>query len=172
MPEEKHIIEPIKIRYRGFYDFEKVYQYLRGWLSGHGYKLHEKVFKEKPATHMGKETELDWDAERKETPFIKYYFGFKMIFGDREGIEIVQNGEKKSSDKGKVEIIITPRIEYDWQQRYKSKFAKALLTILWKKILYNEWKMKHEGKLQQQLSNLSEDLKKYLNMHAESGIHY
>ncbi len=172
MAEEKGLMEPVKVRYKGFYDFRGLYTLLRTWLTTHDYQIHEKVFKEKPATHMGMETELDWDAVRKETPFIKYHIDFKMIYSDTEEIEVVKNGEKKPSNKGRVEIIMNPYLEYDWQGKYGTKFLKILLEILWKRILYNEWKKKYEDELMKQVTLLGEDVKKFLNMHAESGIYY
>ena len=172
MPAERELMEPILVRYKGFYDYHGLYQMLRDWCKKHHMKLYENVFKEKPATHGGMETELKWHANRRETPFVKYHIDFKVTITDNQPVEVVHNGEKKSLYKGRIEFRADSWLEYDWTQQYKGWASKFFLWLIWKKIMFWEWKIKHEDTLNDLLSVLSEDVKKFLNMYQHSGFWY
>lgn len=145
---------------------------LRKWCEDNHFKLYEDIFKEKPATHGGMETELKWTAKRKETPFIKWFIKFNIKFKDNYPVEVVQNGEKKQLFKARVEFIANPYLQYDWQNQYKGKIAKYFLWFLWDKIFKYEWIKKHGNVLNGYVFYLGEDVKKFLNMYAHSGIYY
>lgn len=172
MAEEKDLMEPLRIQYKGFFDYDGLYKLLRDWLKSHDYKIFEKVFKEKPAVHFGTETELTWEADRKETPFIKYFIKFSIVVSDKVDAEVIKGGVKRSLSKGRIEIIATPSLIYDWQNQFKKGIFPLARKFLWKKVLFREWDSKHSDKLADQIKLLGEDVKKFLNMYAESGITY
>lgn len=165
-------MEPLKIRYTGFLDFQGLYRFLRRWAKEHDFKLHETVYKDKPATHGGMKLEAKWHLSRKETPFIRYHINMETMVNDRYDVEVVENGVKKKSWKGRIQIIATPHLEYDWQKKYKGKLWGLVLYLIWDKVLKREWEIKHDDYMCQIMYLLGEELKKFLKMGSYSGVFY
>ncbi len=164
---------PLKIRYKGLFDWTGVYRYVNQWLVQHQYRFYEKRYKDKLDTALGNELEVDVYGEREVSEYYAYYVEVNYHLWESREVPVVINGQQTKLWQGRVHIQISGKVITDWQKRYKgdNKTHKFMETFLNKVILKNEIEMKHIDPLDKDLHRLEADLKKLLKIEADaSGV--
>jgi len=170
--ERKVFVAPLKIRFKGLYDWTGVYKYVHDWIVGHQFRFHEKRYKDKLDTALGNELEVDVWGEKEVTEYYRYYVEVNYHLFESREVPVVVNGKQTKLWQGRVHIQISGKVITDWQKRYaEGKTNKMMETFLNKVILKNEIEMKHIDPLDKDLHRLESDLKKLLKIEADaSGV--
>lgn len=164
---------PLKIRYKGLFDWTGVYRYVHEWMVKHQFRFYEKRYKDKLDTPLGNELEVDVYGEKEVSEYYAYYVEVNYHLWESREVPVVINGRQTKLWQGRVHIQISGKVITDWQKRYKgdNKTHKFMETFLNKVILKNEIEMKHVDPLDKDLHRLEADLKKLLKIEADaSGV--
>lgn len=159
---------PLRIRYKGFFDFDAIYQFMIGWYARRKFTMQETLYKDKTQTPAGNELELKTHGKRKVTEFIRYKVSIEYHLWEFKKEEVVINGEKKMMTRGRIEININGEVEPDWQGRYNGKtwINKWMGKLLWH-LKENEILMEWVDPLDKDLHALNAQMKKLLTSEAE-----
>jgi hypothetical protein len=165
---EKHL----EIRYNGVYDIGGVYNTIRTWLDMRRYDYMETVNKDKVSTVFGNEVEWKMEPEQKVDGFIKYKIKIETHFYDVKEFDAVVDGQKTKMTNGKFWIKINGTVEFDWQNKFKTKTAVWARDFLVKELFKRYYRYKYIYKLNEDLYDLQTEIKKSLKMEIASNAYY
>lgn len=160
-----------KIRFRGDYEWEKLYNGIKSWIEGRGYEFFEGGFKHKEKT-LGAEIEIKFRAVYDLNDYTQQWiFMFIKIWNYQEK-EVVVDGKKKTIAHGRMFIDFSGEIWLDYQERWE---ATALLRKL--RDFYHRYVIKHEiedvwaDRLYYEVLKLQTFVKKELDMESTSDVY-
>ena len=165
---------PLKIRYKGVFDFEGVYNTIYHWFRDRQFRFHEQRFKTKAHTALGNEFKLNLWAEREDSEYYKYYAKMFLHLWESKEIPVIIDGKQVMRMKGRMHIDIEGSVITDWQKRYHSDvnfLHKMMENFLNKTVLKYDIDMKHVDVFDKELHRLEHEIKKVLKMETdESGV--
>ncbi len=130
-------LDPTLVKYKGVFDFNNMFQVIYDWLEDHEYEVNEKIFKHKIPTPKGAEKEIEWEAYREVTHYIKYKITFKFKVFDLRDVEVVRGEEKLMKSYGKLRINISPILMVDYNEIFSGNKFKVFLGKLFNEKVYN-----------------------------------
>lgn len=159
---------PIKVGYSGIFDFDGLYLVIAQWFKARKYWFHESTYKFKPGSEWGNEVEIKFKGEKNVTDF--YMFEIEVYFHvwDMADVEVIQNGVKKKLTKGRMEIVISGDVTFDYQNKFtKSKFYERLYKFYIKFIVREKITDNVPDVLYYRMYKLQNLIKEYLDMQAK-----
>lgn len=161
---------PLKIRFKGYFDFEGVYRLIQKWFINRQFRYHEKRYKDKLDTPRGNEIELDVWGEKEVTEYYKYYVEVNYHLWESKDVPVLEGGKKVMRCRGRMDLKLHGKIITDWQKRYDSSnfVQKSMELFLNKFVLKNEREMKHIDYLDKELHKLEAQIKKFLKMETDA----
>lgn len=110
---------PIRIRYRGLYDFDGLMKLIRGYFARMKFdKVDEPKYKYN-AKSSGVEFEFRMLSERKVTHYIRIHMRVDGHIWNMKRQEVVEEGKKVMRSNGRLELKITGEFELDYRGRFK-----------------------------------------------------
>ena len=110
---------PLKIRYKGVWDMQDLYESTVSWLRERKWKFHEKVYKHKHPSPFGIERQYVWLAEQKVDEYVSITINIYMHTYDAYDIEAVdKNSKKRIFTKGKIWVNLKAIINFDYEGRF------------------------------------------------------
>jgi len=152
------------VRYEGLFDFDGVYNAMTSWFKMYGYIWQEETYKHK-VKFKGAEQQWIWTGEKEITDYIKYNIRIEGHSWDITEIEVEKDGRKKTLMNGRMQLIIEPTLNLDWQNRWgQNKFSRWLGGLYEKYVLVKEIESVYFDQLSYRVWNLQAVLKKYFDM--------
>lgn len=165
MSEKRKVREPTIIRYVGVFDWKGLYRMMMQHFTKKGWTFQEKRYKDKQWSYAGQELEIEWDADKKITEYIKDWVHLHIYcteFGPAKG----PHGEELF--KGRLKITITGEFEMDYANDFnKSTFWKKVMPLMNRHILRRELDFKHDARLYYEIFAFHQKIKKFLKMYAD-----
>lgn len=157
---------PLKIRYKGYYDWGGLYRLVWNWMANRQYRVHETRYKDKIDTALGQEMEVNVWGEKEVTEYYKYKIEVAYHTWESKEVPVVMNGKEVMMMRGRIHIEIKGTIMTDWQGRYKedNTVHKWMKMFLNKVVLKNEIEMKHIDPMDKDLHRLEAEIKKLLKV--------
>lgn len=123
--EEKFVFHsPIKIRFRGTYDYDGLLNLIRGYYGRHFFDRKEPKLKYKSGGG-GAEVEFKMEADRKVTHYIKVFLYVEGHLWDVNPKEVVVDGKKQMLTGGKLEIQLKGSFELDYGNSFATHDNKS-----------------------------------------------
>lgn len=158
--------DPLIIRYKGVYDFEGIYRFMRQFLEEKRFDVEEGRYKDKETGPFGNEVEHKWECSREITPFVKYNLEIRTDFeGVKEFEANTDNGTKKVTS-GKFEISLDGNVEFDWQNQYDSGWAKTFRDFYINTLFWNYYKYNYIAPFENYIYEFQRKIKDYADMEA------
>lgn len=171
---------PIRIRYKGLYDYDGLLALIRGFYARHKFmKLDEPKFKYKVGGG-GAEVEFKFHGDRKITHYIRAHLYVEGHMWNVKRQEVVENGKKVIRTNGRAEFKISGEFELDYRNRFKEvkpgakaydKFYHGLDKWMQSKLddegvglQYENNKTNGKNFVQKLLIKLSDEIKTFLKM--------
>jgi hypothetical protein len=164
---------PLKIRYKGYFDWTGLYRLVWQWMAKRQFRVHEKRYKDKTETALGREMEVDVWGEKEVTEYYMYQVYVAYHLWESKEVPVMMNGKEVMMMRGRMHIEIKGKVITDWQKRYKedNTVHKWMKMFLNKVVLKNEIEMKHIDPLDKDLHRLDAEIKKFLRIEADvSGV--
>ncbi len=140
------------INFSGLYDWGKLHKTILGWIKDHKYDTDDRKY-EYAVKQFGEEIEWSIFGSRKLNEYAKYGINVELKIKDQTQVEVVEEGNKKKMDKGRIEIKVFCDFQLDYAKMFKKtksmqKLGKFLNTRifggglkdagLWEDALYYE----------------------------------
>ncbi len=152
------------IKYKGIYDYSGLYRVVQSWLKKKGFEFHETKYKEKPF-HIGPETEVSWQCEKRVTGTLKLYVNIFFHAYDAVKTEVMVNGHKKQMINGRIQIDIWGKVVFDYAEQFEeSSWGKRIEKFLTTMLLRKEILFKYIDPLDYELYDLEVLIRKFLEM--------
>ncbi|RME52865.1 hypothetical protein D6783_03570 [Candidatus Woesearchaeota archaeon] len=150
------------IRYKGVFDMEGLYRFVRDWLIKRRFDVDEVRYKAK-----WDETELKWKAELDVDEYYTYFITIDWHFWDVKDVHV----QGKTLQQGRFEINLSfnvsagnPEIFPEKGNNFHEKLAASLGKLM-HKLRENEKDVQHIDTLHYLTLRLHTEIKKFLNMH-------
>jgi hypothetical protein len=161
------VMAPYRLRFKGLFDFQELYRFLRDEIRKRRYEFHEKLYKDKKSNPVGSEVELKLVGEKRVTAYYKHHLYIFVHTWDFHEVDVVRDGEKKKLADSRVYIIMEGRVEVDWQNKFEGKYSKIMGDILFR-IQKREREHLHVDVLEDEIRVIFAATKKFLNMETQS----
>jgi hypothetical protein len=156
------------IRYRGLFDWDGLYYHISDWFKRYRYYLVEQMYKHKVPSPLGAEQELFWWGEKELTDFVRFRIEVEFHLWDMTEIEVIKDGKKKTLTNARLEIKISGKLIFDWQDKFeRNKFTRALRTLYLGYIYRREATSLWGDMIYYRMWNLHAYIKKYLDLQAD-----
>lgn len=161
---------PLKIRYKGLFDFEGLYRIVHKWFLSKEFRYHEKRYKDKIKSALGNELEINVWGEKEVTEYYKYRVDVYYHLWDSKDTPIIIDGKKVIRRTGRMHIELSGVVITDWQGRYKkdNPFHKFMEMFLNKTVFKYDIDMKYIDPLDKDLHRLEAEIKKFLKIEAQA----
>ena len=161
-----------RIMFKGIFDWEGLYHFIKRWFAEHDYKYEEGVFKSNSSGDIGKEQEFKWKGQRKVTEYYKYKIKLEMHSWDMRPVEVVEKGKKKKRWKGKFMLEFYADLETDYQGWWKkSQFALNIKRFLDRFVWKKERMFIYADQLYYSVQRFQSEVKVYLKMHSKGNAY-
>ena len=160
-----------KLRFKGIYDWQKLYRAMLQWGKDREYEFSERQYKHK---WKGKKAELEirWTFQREINEFAQNEIRVYFHVWDHKEVEVVKNGEKKKMVSGRFFVDIDGDLNLDWQKRWNDAWWKRA----WRDF-YIKFVIRHEiediwwDKLWYNANKLQQLTKRELGIESESDVY-
>ncbi len=131
------------IKYRGFYDNDKVLQSIYNWFTENDFWFDVNKYKH-TGLATGVKLKIDISGTKKVTEYIRWGAKVYIVIYDIEEVEVIKEGKKIKMHNGKFSAEIVGTLNLDWQKRFsEGTFIKKLGDFLRNYILrykiVDEW---------------------------------
>ncbi|MBR9699854.1 hypothetical protein GOV09_05330 [Candidatus Woesearchaeota archaeon] len=112
----------LKIRFKGTWDMQDLYESVAHWLRDRKWKFHEKEIEQEPPTPYGQEKKYTWYAERDMDEWVRLKLNIFIHTYDLQDIVVVGNdGGQKTVQKGKMWIYMKINDTWDYEENWDKK---------------------------------------------------
>lgn len=166
---------PLKIRYKGLFDWEGLYRLVWQWFKKKEFRTHEKRYKDKTQTALGNEIQVNVWGEKEVSEYYMYQVKIYYHMWESKEVPVIIDGKQVKRMRGRMHIELNAEVITDWQKRYKSGeniFHKLMEKFLNDVAFKYDRDMKHIDPLDKDLHRLEGEIKKFLKIEVdESGVH-
>ena len=153
-------------KFRGTFDFHKLYDTAYKWLKGEQFLVFEDTYKHKPPG----EVEMKFHGDKKVTGFIMYRISIRFFSQEFKIIEAVKDGKKKEMVQGRILIETSFDVITDYEGLWStSPFKERMKNFLVKHIMQHKIDAVHVDPLYYKVLGLNEKLKAVLGMDTYKG---
>jgi hypothetical protein len=153
-----------RIVYVGVFDYQKLIRTIATWYADMGYEFHERMYKHKVPSPAGSEQEFAFEGWRKNTEYIKYWIYLSAHIWELKEVEVSINGQRKKMAKGKVQIILSMSVDFDYNEKFMSPAAVKIQNFLHKYVWYKQITGGWEDECYYRMYKLHKVIKETLNM--------
>jgi hypothetical protein len=152
------------VNYSGYFDWPGLYQVITGWAKKNGMKIFETVYKDKTGGTGFVEREWDIEFRVKVDRMNMYILNVYMHLWDCQKVDVTENGETKSVERGRIFVRLTTKIDRDFQNVFEgSPFWKKTRRVYYK-LKFWDWAFEHWDAWYNKMYDLQKDIKVYLRM--------
>jgi hypothetical protein len=172
MVSDMHGIGSAIIKYRGLFDMQELMKRINDWLVDDFYTVWEDTYKHKVPDPRGAWEEITFKSWKRITEYVKYWIRIEFRTWDQKEVEVVREGVKKQAVQARIEIILRPTVEFDWQNRFKgNRFMQGLQDFYHKYIIKRDMQDYHEDALYYRTYKLHRDIKEFLDMESKTNAY-
>ena len=156
----------LKIRYKGTWDMQDLYESAISWLRDRKWKFHERVYKHKHPSPFGIERQYVWMAEQTVDDFVSVRMDIYIHTYDAHDIVMQdKDGNRKTYTKGKFWAIMKTLINFDSSGRFNdSSFWAQLKKFYVERVIKKKIMQGYSPRYRHELSLLHNFLMKKLQM--------
>jgi len=161
---EKNKVFDSKVKYDGIFSFADFYKFCYDYLSEElGFGTSETKYVEKLKGDM-KELEIEWEGEVKVTDYFKNVVKVTFRIIALKNIEIQQEGKKKKTNTGSVEIGVKGTVVSDYEGKYETSPMLRFFRRVYEKWIIPSQIEQIEEKLISDCDDLLAQAKAYLSL--------
>ncbi len=163
MSERTTVVPGISIKYEGIFEADALYDLIFKWLEDHDYDIFE-LKNVQIVTEKGRDVDIFLEPVKEISDYAKLVVRVIYRLTDVKEKEVVIDGKKKKVSEGKVEITLIGLMDTDIEERWESKPLYFLMRQIYNKFVYRSILSKHEDQLDEDLTQLSKEIRAFLNI--------
>jgi len=151
-----------KVKHSGIFDFKETYRILWEWLVDQGYDINEKNYKEVLGAGNAREIEIEWDAVRKVSDYLRNEIKVNWHILGMTSVEVEIDGVKQKMNKGQFELEAKCILQKDYDDRWISNPFYKFLRTLYDRYIIPARIDQYEGKLIGEMDEFIAQCKSFL----------
>ncbi|PIU30102.1 hypothetical protein COT07_02545 [Candidatus Woesearchaeota archaeon CG07_land_8_20_14_0_80_44_23] len=171
MLDKNKNIPPTVLKYKGIFDIGALYKFMSHWLINEGFEFYETKYKHKPP-----KIEINWEANKRITSYVKYIMEIHFYFYGVNDVEVIKDGAKRKMQDARVVITFSGKVETDYPDIYgdknweKNKFFVKAKKFFENYIIRQDLDVKHIDSFYYYILRFYEDVKSFLGMETVGGL--
>jgi hypothetical protein len=121
MLKEDTLVPGMKVKWKGTFDFERLYNKIRDWLIVEGFSSPIESLYVERVKPDGKQIEIVWDSNKIEEDYFKYKINILYRATRLEDVETTIEGKKAKLQKATIEIVFKATLEHDAKGKWKDR---------------------------------------------------
>ena len=131
---ERDLLIKEKVENRGIFDFKGLYRFAHNWFKDEGYGVDEDEYVEKVSGNS-RDIDIKWKATKKLSDYFKVEHLIKFKIEKLTDVEVEIDGEKKQTNKGKVEVEIKSSLVSDPESKWDKSPTQRFLRDVYSKYI-------------------------------------
>ncbi len=164
MPEQRLIIDHLRLGYEGIFNITELYQLIDQFFKEKGFDKKElrNVEMVKPD---GKYIEIELMPWKKITDYARHIIRVEMKLFNVKEVEIERDGRKVRMNTGRVNFVIDAYLQTDWESKWETRPLYFFIRTMVDKFIYKSYTNLYEGLLVETTNQLYSLLKSFLNLY-------
>ncbi|HLC56499.1 MAG TPA: hypothetical protein VJJ23_04655 [Candidatus Nanoarchaeia archaeon] len=158
MSEEDFVVRNIEISQDAVFDLNDILKFLRDWFKTNGYGNTEKKHAEENKSG-NLSLKLSWQPEKKVDEYVKFHINIDIKVKAKQ--VLVKN---KKMYQGNVLIELEATMEKDYDDEWSGSITKKFVRGAYDKFVTPDKMSKYEKKLKEDVKDLQDEIKSYLNL--------
>lgn len=163
MAQRALVASGIKIKQRSVFNLDDLYKMMWRWYELYGYEMQELEYRDS-VEGGSKHLEIKWKATKKIDDYIEFIIVTNFLILGFESVEIEEDGVKKKTNKGEVEMMFTAFLNKDPEDKWDSGYNRFIRDTYDKYIIKGRLDSL-QGELYEELYKLLDEIKSFLNLH-------
>lgn len=152
-----------KLKHKGFFNFNELYNFCFMWLKDEGFTVFENEYSEK-LTGGGKEIVIKWEARKKITDYFRNIIEIKWRIIGLQDAEVEIDGKKIKTNKGDLTMEINGLLEKDWEDRWEKNPTYKFFRAVYDNYIIRSTREEYEDRLTAKAVSYTENVKGFLNL--------
>ncbi|MCH7568061.1 MAG: hypothetical protein IIA87_01440 [Nanoarchaeota archaeon] len=163
---EKDIILKEDVRYSGFGNFKKSYEYAHDWLKGELFRITEDSYNEK-LTGNEKEIEVKWIASKKITDYFRITLRIRWKILKMTDVEVEIDGKKEEMNKfQEIKIEIKGVLEKDYSTKWQPSPIYRFFKEVYHKYIIPSRTLEKEDQVREIVQDFKDEMKAFFDLTA------
>lgn len=164
LEKETKIIDGYKLKSKGIFNFEELYQEMVKWFRHYDYEWKELEYKKTDNPDGSQRVEIRWECPKKIDNYVSMLTTLFIRAGLAD-VEVTIGNEKKKMNKGDCEIKFDTKI-IKKVDIWKDKPMGQAVGLIYDKILIKERLKYYEEEALKESQKLINEVKEYLQIYA------
>ncbi len=169
MAENKLVIDQLKLAYEGLFDFSELYRLIDGFFFDRSYDNME-VMNQEQVTSAGKQVRIILEPEKGITDYFKLVIRIRLYGTDLKEVEVEKEKAKLRLSHGQLKITFDGYVISDRNSKWENSPFLWLIRVLGDKFIFREHYDKAEKWLINDVEDLQQKIKSFLNLHRYRGL--
>lgn len=164
MAEVDHIIDSATVSYSGLFSMRELYKLITNWCMEHQYDPYDAQNLEQVREDK-RFIQLIMIPARKMSDYIKFQIKITVVAADLIETVVEKDGLKSKFDQGNVTIIFNAFYITDYENKWNERALHYFVRLAYNKFINKAHMDKYRGQLVDDVNNLRDNIKSYLNVH-------
>jgi len=164
MSQKKEVYKQ-KLKQKGYWNYDELYNMAFNWLKDHNFSLKESLYNEKLQAN-GKEIVITWEAKKKVTDYFVNKITLDWHILGLNDAEVEIDGKKTKTNKGELEITFKGILVNDYEQRWEDKPLWKFLRGIYEKYVIRETVDEYEDDIEDDVKEMISEMKAFLRIPA------
>ena len=163
MGEVHHVVDHLKLEYRGVFNIREMLSGLGRWMKENPYEKGGDYMSEQHTAH-GKCIEYTYWPWKKETyPYVRLYMKVRILIYDAKKVDVLVGKKKMTLDHGRILIYLDGLLDYDHDSYWDTTPMHVFFRTLWVKFVLRNYTKMYERNLINDVHDLYEYFERMLN---------
>ncbi|MBD3164040.1 hypothetical protein GF323_02485 [Candidatus Woesearchaeota archaeon] len=164
MGDVNHIVDHLKLEYRGIFSVREMFRMFTRWYKESPYEKGGDYISEQNTSH-GKCIEYYYFPWKKQTDAVRYFMRIRMLIYDLKKVDVMADNNKKTMDHGRIIIYLDGFVEYDYESRWQHTAFLQFIRTLYIKFLFKNYSKFHERLIIDDCHHIYDMFERFFNMY-------
>lgn len=167
MAERRLVVDHLKLNYSGLFNVHELYMLIDSYLREKGFDKRESKNQEHVGPE-GKYVNLVLQPWKKITDYARHVIKIEIKMNHLKEVVVEHDGRKHKMQNGEVTITFDGYLDTDYEDRWEQKPFYFFLRTLFDKWVYRTYSTEYEELLVENVSQLHQSIKSFLNLYRYS----
>ncbi|MBI5391189.1 hypothetical protein HZB02_06895 [Candidatus Woesearchaeota archaeon] len=163
MAERQYVINYEELKYEGIFNARELYDVIERWCRNKNFvDVEKRNFEQRFPS--GKQVEIEITPYRKTTDYLRLQLKIEIFMRRLKDVKVKVDGKEVAMNKGEFTIFFHGFLDYDYWHKWEKRGIFVFIRALFDQIVYREMSEQYRLSVIEDVNELRDYIKKYLNM--------
>ena len=164
MGEIHHLVDHMKLEYKGIFSVRDMFAMFTKWYKESPYEKGGDYTSEYHTSH-GKCIEHFYYPWKKQMEYMRHFMKIRILIYDLKKVNVMVNNQKRVLDHGRVIVYLDGFIEYDYENRWAGSPLFNFLRTTYFKFIYRRYTVFYEKMTVNDCHYIYDMFERFFNMY-------